>query len=62
MKFRFIVKRRPKEYRATKQQIHFKKALEYCGIRKGMSKEELQKSMKECIPEYWKKVRRGEID
>lgn len=38
------------------QQRRFKEALEYCGIKKGITKLELQQKMVECIPEFYKET------
>jgi len=48
-KMRLIVKNRPKEYPATSQQLKFKEVTKFCGIRKGITKAQLQKQMKECV-------------
>jgi len=45
----FILKKRPKKYRITKPQEIMRQIVRECGVRKGMSKAELQKAMKECI-------------
>ena len=36
------------------QQRMFLDALEHCGIKKGITKEELMNKMKNCIPKYYK--------
>jgi len=41
---------RPKPYPMTPQQKKVREAAKACGIKKGMSKGELVKAMKECIP------------
>jgi hypothetical protein len=51
----FVLQRRPQSYSLTPQQKLFQEAREACGIRKGMSREELVKQMRECIPEYYRK-------
>ena len=38
----------------TPQQQKFAKALEFCGIKKGISKRELQQKMVDCLPEYFR--------
>jgi len=53
----FIVRGRPRKYPMTPQQEKFKRAIEFCGIRKGMTREELLKAMKECLPNYFKEQR-----
>lgn len=45
---------RPRKYRRTKQQQTFADALEFCGIKKGISKRELMEKMRDCIPEYYR--------
>ena len=52
-----IARKRPKAYMATETQRGVREAAEFCGIRKGMSRVELRKAMRECIPEYWKAVK-----
>ncbi len=37
----------------------FKEANEYCGIHKGMKREELVDKMRNCIPEFYQMVREG---
>jgi hypothetical protein len=37
----------------------FIEANKYCGIQKGISKAELMVKMRDCIPEYFKEVRRN---
>jgi len=51
----FIVRERPRRYPQTPQQERFKLASKACGIRRGMSREELIKAMMECLPNYFKK-------
>jgi len=46
-------KRRPKEYPILPQQVKFLKALEFCGIKKGITRTELMNKMKNCIPKYY---------
>ena len=48
-KMPLVVKNRPREYDITSQQLKFKKITDICGIKKGMSKKDLQKAMKECV-------------
>jgi len=50
------LKRRPRRYRMLPQQRRFKEALEYCDIRKGITKLELQQKMVECIPKFYKET------
>ena len=45
----FIVKKRPKKYPITKPQEIMRQIVRECGIRKGMTKAELQRAMKECV-------------
>lgn len=54
-------KKRPRTYPIQPQQLVFKEALEYCEIRKGISKEELMHQMKTCIPEFYRN-RREELE
>jgi len=49
-----VVKRRPREYPRTKQQQKFVDAADFCGIKKGITKAELQEKMKNCIPLFFK--------
>lgn len=48
----YQLKRRPKKYPRTPQQQRFLDALDFCGVKRGISKEELQEKMVRCIPEY----------
>lgn len=48
-KLPLVVKNRPREYDITPQQLKFKKIIGICGIKKGMSKKDLQEAMKECV-------------
>jgi len=50
----YQLKRRPKKYPRTPQQQKFLDALGFCGIRKGITKSELQENMVNCIPRYYK--------
>lgn len=56
------VRARQREYPATETQINLIKSAEYCGIRKGISRAELMDKMKNCIPEYYKKLREGQLN
>ena len=58
---RYLVKRRPREYPRTKQQENFINALQFCQIKKGITKAELQEKMKTCIPQYFKDLKEQEI-
>jgi hypothetical protein len=51
---RFVIKKRPKAYPELPQQSLFKRALEHCGIEKGITKAELMDKMKNCIPQFFK--------
>lgn len=53
------MKKRPKAYPATEQQLRMKQAHEACGIRKGMPKVELQQKMAECMPAFFSQFRSG---
>lgn len=44
----------PRSYDRLPQQEKFKKAIEFCGIKKGMKKTELMTAMKDCLPQYFK--------
>lgn len=41
---------KPKKYKLTSQQKKIRDAAHACGIKKGMSKAELQKAMVDCMP------------
>lgn len=45
----FSVKKRPREYRVTEPQEIMRQVVKECGIKKGISKVELQKAMIECV-------------
>ena len=55
----FIIRKRPKKYAASPQQILFSEAAKACGIRKGMKRSELVKAMKTCIPKFYEDYRNG---
>jgi hypothetical protein len=55
-----VVSSRPKRYKTLPQQSRVREANEYCGIKKGISREELVDKMKNCIPEFYRKKRGGE--
>jgi len=46
----YYIASRPRKYPKTSQQRKIGAAARDCGIKAGMSKSELQKAMKECIP------------
>lgn len=54
----YTLKRRQKKYKRTGQQSLFAKVAEMCGIKKGISKEELQEKMKNCVPRAYKSLRK----
>jgi len=54
----YTLKRRQKEYKRTGQQSLFAKVAEMCGIKKGISKEELQDKMKNCVPKAYQELRK----
>lgn len=54
----FIVRQRPGPHPLTKQQARFKEAAEYCGIQKGITREELVVKMVECIPDYYRQLKK----
>ena len=58
----YQLKRRPKEYPRLPQQQKLLDALEFCGIRKGISKKELQEKMVNCLPEYYQKHKEHKDD
>ena len=55
----FIVSQRAREYPETEPQRVMRKIVEKCGIKKGITKAELQRAMRECVGplmrEYYKK-------
>jgi hypothetical protein len=51
---RYQLKRRPRKYPRLPQQQKFIKALEFCGIKKGISKREMMEKMVHCIPRFFK--------
>lgn len=53
-------KHRPHVYPTEKQQEQFLKALEFCGIKKGIKKSELQDKMKNCLPGFFKHLKEQE--
>lgn len=55
----FVISERPARYKNTPQQERFKKAADFCGIRKGITREELLTAMTTCIPEYYRQVKEG---
>ena len=56
----YELKRRPKAYPLTEQQENFINALQFCQIKKGMKKAELQDKMKHCIPQFFKDLKEQE--
>jgi hypothetical protein len=58
----YHLKSRPKEYPLTKQQQIFKEVIKECGIKKGITKDELQKQMKECVGPKLKERYKKESD
>lgn len=50
----YSIRLRPRRYPRTVQQQRFVGALVACGIRKGVTKKELQDKMVNCLPEYFK--------
>jgi len=54
-KTRFILKQRPRSYDLTPQQVVFREALAECGIKKGISRHQLVESMRDCIPEFYRR-------
>lgn len=45
----FYIKKRPRKYLMTPQQQKLKNTIEECGIKKGITKKELQIRMVECV-------------
>lgn len=41
----------------TEPQTHFVAALAFCGIKKGITKAELQEKMINCIPQYFQDLK-----
>jgi hypothetical protein len=54
MRGRYQLKKRPREYPRTPQQQKFLNALAHCGVKPGITKDELMDKMKNCIPRYYK--------
>jgi len=50
----FVLKQRPKAYRTLSQQQLFREALDFCGIRRGISKYDMMLQMKNCVPEFFR--------
>ena len=48
-----VLARLPREYPLTPQQRKIKEVAKACGLHKGMSKSELMRAMKECIPQHF---------
>ena len=53
----FVLSVRPRRYKTTKQQELLKDAAKACGIEKGITRAELVRAMKECIPKYYEEIR-----
>lgn len=51
------VSRRPRAYQRTPQQEVMREAVAHCGIRKGMSREDLRHAMHVCIPDFYRQRR-----
>lgn len=51
---------RPKSYPITTAQKNLQRCNETCGIKKGMTRAELVKAMKECVPEYYRRLKEKE--
>lgn len=56
----FVLGLRPRRYKTTPQQMRVSEAAEHCGIRKGITRAELVDKMRNCIPEFFRKVRERE--
>lgn len=50
----FIVRSMPAPYPLTKQQLRFREIAEFCGIKKGITRDELIDKMINCIPQFWR--------
>lgn len=58
-----VIAQKPRDYEMTPQQKFVQKlANEECNIEKGMSKEDLQNEMVDCIKPNMRKFGNGEID
>ena len=55
----FVVSQRPGKYKTLPQQNRLKEASAACGIKKGMSREELVTAMKVCIPKFFAEKKEG---
>ena len=53
----FIVRQRPRYVQST-QQDNFRQVAAECGIKKGITRDELIAKMIHCVPEAWKKIRK----
>ena len=54
---RFQGKQRPHAYLMLPAQKTFLDALEFCHIKKGINKQELQTQMRICIPGFYKRLK-----
>jgi hypothetical protein len=50
-----VVGSRPRRYPTTESQKRIAEAAKTCGIVKGISRDELVKAMKECVPAFFRK-------
>jgi len=50
----------PKKYPRTPQQQKMIDALEFCGIKKGITKTELMLKMKNCLPKYYREAKKSD--
>lgn len=55
----FIVRQRPASHPQTKQQQLVRQAANECGIKKGITRDELIDKMINCIPEFFRKYKKG---
>ena len=53
----YSLKRKPHKYPEEEQQKTFKAALAFCQIKKGIKRTDLLDKMKNCIPEYYRKLK-----
>ena len=58
---KLIVKKKPKEYPLLPQHKLMQEAGAACGIKKGITREQLVASMKTCIPEFYRKKKEGAV-
>lgn len=52
-----VISTRPRSYNILPQQQKLKDAAAACGIKKGITRQELLDKMVHCVPEYFKKLK-----